>query len=1381
MSYVNVRRNELGLSVRNRGDWKLALLALALFCPVASAQSPLQCGTPVSGQFTSPGQIDRYSIAVNSGDVMSIRATNGNLEVYDPTGKPVATGSFGQPLSVSATSSGTYLLLVSQISGFGPAYAVAFQRLNRPCGTSVLSCGEQKSGTLASTIAMDSYVLSVNAGDIMSVRATNGNLEVYDPAGKSVVTGSFGQPLNVTATATGPYLLLVNQISGFGPAYAVAFQRLNRPCGTSVLSCGEQRSGTLANTIAMVSYSLSVNAGDIMSIRATNGNLEIYDPAGKSVSMGSFGQPLKITATSTGAYLLLVNQISGFGPAYAVAFQRLNRPCGTSVLSCGDQRSGTLPNTIAMVPYALSVNAGDIISIRATNGNLEVYDPAGKTVATGSFGQPLNITAATAGAYLLLVNQISGFGPEYSVTYVRLNGGCQSVNLLSLTSLSPTSATAGGSTFTLAASGSGFLNTAVVLWNGSALATTFVNAGQLTATVPANLIAAAGSASVTIQNSAGVTTNALTFAMNPPSLTLSSVSPNTATAGGPAFTLAANGAGFVNSSVILWNGSALTTTFINATQLTAAVPANLIAAQGSANVSVQNAAGVVSSALPFSITAQLLTLSSISPNAVTAGGAPFLLTASGAGFLNTFAIQWNGSPLATTYISATQLTATVAASLIAAPGNASVRVQNPAGVTSGVLTIVINPPQLTLSSLTPNTATAGGPAFLLTANGSGFLNTAAILWNGSALPTTFVTANQLTATVPSALIATQSNAIVSVQNSAGVISSVTTFVISSAQLTLSSIFPNTATAGGPALLLTANGSGFLNTAAILWNGSALPTTFVAANQLTATVPATLIATQGNASVSVQNSAGVVSNVATLAISSSQLTLSSISPNTASAGGPAFLLTTNGAGFVNNSIVLWNGSALSTTFVNSTQLTASVPANLIATQGNVSVSVQNGAGIFSNVLTFVINAQPLTLISLTPNSATTGGPAFTIVAVGTGFVSNSIVLWNGSPLSTTFVTASQLTAAVPANLIASAGSASVSIQNSAGIFSNVLTFVTNPPQPGGFTILTPSPLPSGAFGASYAQGLLATGGATPYKNWTLVSGSLPPGLSLTAGVLSGTGLLSGTPTSGGTFGFAVQVLDNANIIATKVFALTITGGATTLTSRGIVNSASYEGGGIAPGEIITIFGSFPGPSSLVTLQLDNRGYVSTNLGGEQLLFDGIAAPMIYAVAGQVSAIVPYGVFGKSSVQIQVSYQGQLSNSVAMTIAAVAPGIFTSESSGKGQGAIVNQDGTINSESNPAAAGSIVFVYATGEGQTTPGGVDGKPADSPAPTPTGQPVTATVGGASAQVLYAGGVPGLVAGLLQVNVQLPAGVTLGSFVPIVLTIGGKSSQIGVTLAVR
>jgi uncharacterized protein (TIGR03437 family) len=230
----------------------------------------------------------------------------------------------------------------------------------------------------------------------------------------------------------------------------------------------------------------------------------------------------------------------------------------------------------------------------------------------------------------------------------------------------------------------------------------------------------------------------------------------------------------------------------------------------------------------------------------------------------------------------------------------------------------------------------------------------------------------------------------------------------------------------------------------------------------------------------------------------------------------------------------------------------------------------------------------------------------------------------------------------------------------------------------------------------------------------------------------------------------------------------------------VNSASFAGGAVAPGELITIFGSGLGPSTLAGLQLDSHGYVSTSLAGTQVLFDGTAAAMIYSLAGQVSAVAPYGISGKSSTQLQVVYQSKGSNTVAVPVLTAMPGIFALDSSGRGPGAIINQDGTVNSAINAAPAGSIIFFYGTGEGQTNPGGIDGKPNDNPAPMPLAQPVSVTIGGTDAEVIYAGGVTGLVAGVLQVNVRIPTGAPLGPTVPIVLTVAGKSTRADVTVAI-
>jgi uncharacterized protein (TIGR03437 family) len=230
----------------------------------------------------------------------------------------------------------------------------------------------------------------------------------------------------------------------------------------------------------------------------------------------------------------------------------------------------------------------------------------------------------------------------------------------------------------------------------------------------------------------------------------------------------------------------------------------------------------------------------------------------------------------------------------------------------------------------------------------------------------------------------------------------------------------------------------------------------------------------------------------------------------------------------------------------------------------------------------------------------------------------------------------------------------------------------------------------------------------------------------------------------------------------------------------VNSAAnYRNDAVSPGEIVTLFGSNLGPATLAPLQVA-AGSVTNSLAGTQVLFDGTPAPLIYTVANQVSAVVPYGVAGKDSTKIQVTYNGATSNTVTMPVQAAHPGIFTLDASGLGPGAILNQDTTINSSANGAARGSIVAIYATGGGVTRPALADGAVTGNDLPFVT-QPVTVTIGGIDARVAYAGGVPGAVAGLTQINAEIPAGVTPSNGVPIVIKIGNYPSAPGVTISVR
>jgi len=354
-----------------------------------------------------------------------------------------------------------------------------------------------------------------------------------------------------------------------------------------------------------------------------------------------------------------------------------------------------------------------------------------------------------------------------------------------------------------------------------------------------------------------------------------------------------------------------------------------------------------------------------------------------------------------------------------------------------------------LTSLSPSSVAAGGPDFVLTANGSGFVAGSAILWNGLSFPTDIVSSTQLTATIPASYIAAQGSASISVQIPGGSISNVLNFNIgqqTSGLPSITALSPGSATPGGPAFTLTILGTNFAAGATVLWNSSALSTTFVSASQLTAFVPAGLIASQGSAVVAVLNPGSITSNSVSFLINqvtSGAPSISAISPNAATQGGPAFTLTVFGSNFTFGALLVWNGSVITTSFVSSSQLTAIIPTGLIASQGSASVGVQNPNGTLSNILIFTINQQTTgapTISALSPSSGSQGGPAFTLTVLGTNFVSGSSVQWNGSSLTTTFQGSStQLTASVPASLIANSSTANVRVVNPNGLVSNTMAF------------------------------------------------------------------------------------------------------------------------------------------------------------------------------------------------------------------------------------------------------------------------------------------------------------------------------------------------------
>jgi len=227
--------------------------------------------------------------------------------------------------------------------------------------------------------------------------------------------------------------------------------------------------------------------------------------------------------------------------------------------------------------------------------------------------------------------------------------------------------------------------------------------------------------------------------------------------------------------------------------------------------------------------------------------------------------------------------------------------------------------------------------------------------------------------------------------------------------------------------------------------------------------------------------------------------------------------------------------------------------------------------------------------------------------------------------------------------------------------------------------------------------------------------------------------------------------NNYVTVTSIVVLPVT------TELSVVNAASSTQSlynGISPGELLTIYGTSLGPGTCsATAPTGGVSFASgsnpigTTLGNTQVLFNGVPGPMLYSQCGQVNVIVPYEVAGSSSVNVVIQYQGVPSGTLAFNVVPAVPGIFPN--------AIVdNNTGAVISATNPAFVGEVLALYGTGQGVQTPAVADGALVGSSQPyTIPLTPTTLLIDGQPVQpVYYAGGAPGEVAGVLQVDFQVP-----------------------------
>jgi hypothetical protein len=705
------------------------------------------------------------------------------------------------------------------------------------------------------------------------------------------------------------------------------------------------------------------------------------------------------------------------------------------------------------------------------------------SVRPTTFGTATQLTAA------LPASDVTTAGTSHTINVVNptpcvasvctSNGATLSVTpppaVPTITTISPTSVAAGGAAFTLTITGTDFAGNSVVQVNGSARTTTFGSVTSLTATVLAGDIATGGTLNVTVFTPApgGGTSNTATLTVVGPTLV---VSATTVPVVGPVQTTFSNGPGKTGEWIALfptamtgitgyvdwqWStggqgagGAATTGTLTFPTGGKVLSPGTYVF-RWISGTTILAQSPVVS----FQVINPTPTVTAINPASIAAGSAAFTLTVTGAGFVNGAIVQVDGSVRPTTFGTATQLTAALPASDVTTAGTShTITVVNPPACVGSVCTSngatlnVTTPPAVpVITTISPTSAAAGGAAFTVTVTGTDFAGNSVVQANGSPRPTTFGNATSLTATIAASDIASGGtlNITVVTPPPGGGTSNAAPLTVIGPALTVSA---TTVPVAGPVQTSFSNGPGRPSEWVALFPASTSGVTGYVDWQWTTGGQASAgAATSGTLTfptggkvltagpyvfrwISTTNTVLAQSPVVSFQVINPTPTIATISPSGVAAGSSDFTLTVNGTGYVAGAAVQVDGSARATTFVSAIKVTAALLAGDVTTAGTghtimvVNPSACVGSVCTSNGATLSVTTPPPTptITSISPTTVAAGGGAFTLTVTGTDFAGNSVVQVNGSGRTTTFGSASSLTATVLASDIASGGTLNISV-------------------------------------------------------------------------------------------------------------------------------------------------------------------------------------------------------------------------------------------------------------------------------------------------------------------------------------------------------------------
>jgi hypothetical protein len=432
-------------------------------------------------------------------------------------------------------------------------------------------------------------------------------------------------------------------------------------------------------------------------------------------------------------------------------------------------------------------------------------------------------------------------------------------------------------------------------------------------------------------------------------------------------------------------------------------------------------------------------VSSVSPDKATVGSVGPTVIVTGDNFVARTVVQLDGAPLATTFVSTTELRATIPTSSLAAVGSLrlSAGTSPPGGGASKEISFDVVNPAPTLTAIAPMSVVAGTASpTSLHVTGTGFVPGATVWLGATSLTTTYGSFTALDATIPAALVTTSGSAPVKVSNPTpgGGDSTTIAFTVSNPNASIQGVTPGQAFVGAGPIALVVTGSGFVAASQVQFNGASVPTTFVSAGEVHGTVPASALANVGDFPVVVSNPppGGGPTAPFTFHVVYPAPTASSLAPSGAMAGAAPTAVTVTGSGFFPASQITFADAPAATTYVDGSHVSATLTAAQLATGATIAVRVvtPSPGGGASAALSFTVSNPAPTITGITPASVTAGSADTPITVNGTGFSSASVVSSNGVALATTYKSATQVTATVPSAQLLYPGSVSITVTNPA---------------------------------------------------------------------------------------------------------------------------------------------------------------------------------------------------------------------------------------------------------------------------------------------------------------------------------------------------------------